>query len=62
MTDGMLKERRMLGIGTSVVRRSNKCTHSENMMMYWLMASSTPAAHPSTNSMSRIIIGGLRSG
>jgi hypothetical protein len=37
-------------------------THSENMMMYWLMARSTPAAHPSTNSTSRMIIGGLRSG
>jgi hypothetical protein len=31
------------------------------MLMYWLMANSTPAAHPSTNSTSRMIIGGLRS-
>jgi hypothetical protein len=37
-------------------------THSKNMMMYWLMARSAPAAHPSTNTTSRIIIGGLRSG
>jgi hypothetical protein len=36
--------------------------HSKNMMMYWLIASSAPAAHPSTNTTSRIIIGGLRSG
>ncbi len=34
---------------------ANDRTHSENILMYWLMARSTPAAHPITKSTSRII-------
>jgi hypothetical protein len=43
-------------IPSSSYARGN--SHSENMMMYWLTASSAPAAQPSINSTSRMTIGG----